>query len=221
MYKIINSFKRRLLWLPDVGVIIQWEYIFAFLIIFYAFGEFILEPQFVNADDFTIVEVVGDIYNRSGMFGVEAVEEGYKIGESFRFDAIFKKQHDVKERQPEQTHSLRGFLFLDGVRYNFFVHALANEKAENHPTNPESPGDKTCYESIGHNYVLLFSMIISGIIGLLIGWVICVFIIGPHLYPPNGMHKGRQTHGATNYEIPPDIMRGTDLEKPPRCLPSL
>ena len=33
--------------------------------------------------------------------------------------------------------------------------------------------------------------------------------------------QGRQTCGATNLKLPISLMRGTDLEKPPSCLPSL
>jgi len=33
--------------------------------------------------------------------------------------------------------------------------------------------------------------------------------------------QGRQTGGATTDELPLSLMRGTALEKPPSCLPSL
>ena len=38
---------------------------------------------------------------------------------------------------------------------------------------------------------------------------------------PQRAAQGRQTVRATNSELPPDFMWGTDVEKPLRCLPSL
>jgi len=37
----------------------------------------------------------------------------------------------------------------------------------------------------------------------------------------NATAQGRQTCGPTSLKMPQSFARGTDFEKPPRCLPSL